>query len=306
MTDAGRHLILIVDDEPDIASVTKLSLRGLSYAGKRLEFEAVATGRDAVEFLRARPDVGVMLLDVVMETNTAGLDACRAIREELKNRFVRILLRTGQPGVAPERKTIEEYDIDGYLPKAELTSNRLYAAVRAALKSYDELVELERHRRVLALVHESVVSLHSFEPLESALHRVLATAVSIAPASLAILRLGSFESEGSPREWTLHLSTDDDATVARSIGEIARQVASSPEAMQGRGPASLGDGLILPLRLHRGLGGGWIYLRGASADQLALQALALLAAHAENALYSAVAQDALTSREGPFYDSLIV
>ncbi len=306
MKERGRHLILIVDDEPDIASVTKLSLRGLSYGDKRVEFDAVATGSGAVDYLRTHPDVAVMLLDVVMETSSAGLDACRAIREELKNGFVRILLRTGQPGVAPEKKTIEEYDIDGYLPKAELTSNRLYAAVRSALKSYDELVELERHRRVLSLVHESVVALHSFEPLEDALRRILTAAVSIAPSPLAILHLGSFEAEGTPRAWTLHLSAADAAATSRAIEAITSLVSASPEAMKGRGPNTLGDGILLPLRLHRELGSGWIYLEGAGGDPLTTQALALLAAHAENALYSAVAQDALRAREGPFYDSLIV
>ena len=76
--------------------------------------------------------------------------------------------------------------------------------------------------------------------------------------------------------------------------------------MKGRGPNTLGDGILLPLRLHRELGSGWIYLEGAGGDPLTTQALALLAAHAENALYSAVAQDALRAREGPCYDSLIV
>lgn len=300
------HFILIVDDEPDIAAVTKLSLRGVRYGTKAIAFEAVPTGKEAVAFLRARPDVAVVLLDVVMETNTAGLDACRAIREELKNHFVRILLRTGQPGVAPEKKTIEEYDIDGYLPKAELTSSRLYAAVRAALKSYDELVELDRHRRVLALVHESVVALHSFEPLESALRRILTAAMSIVPAPLAVLRLGSVESDGTPREWTLHLSTDDDAASSRAIEAVVSAIAANPGVLTGRGPMAIGDGIVLPFRLHRELGTGWIYLQEAVRDPLSAQALALLAAHAENALYSAVAQNALTSREGPFYDSLIV
>src|SRR5262249_27222804 len=132
--------LLIADDEPDMHAVTKLSLKGLRRGGKRVEFLSATSGREAVEILRRDPDVAVMLVDVVMETDSAGLDACRAIRGELGNRFVRILLRTGQPGVAPERQTIDEYDIDGYLPKAELSSGRLYTAVRTALKAHGELM----------------------------------------------------------------------------------------------------------------------------------------------------------------------
>src|SRR5438552_2082364 len=120
-----KHRILIVDDEPDMHAITRLSLKGVRHGSRGIELGSAVSGREAVEFLREHPYTAVVLLDVVMETETAGLDACRAIREELGNHFVRILLRTGQPGVAPERKTIEEYDIDGYLPKAELSSNRL-------------------------------------------------------------------------------------------------------------------------------------------------------------------------------------
>ena len=123
--------------------------------------------------MRVIPNIAVILLDVVMETNTAGLDACRAIRQELNNPFVRILLRTGFPGEAPERETINAFDLDGYLPKAELTSTRLYSAIRTALKAWEELIELERHRELLAAIHVGVVTLHSFAPLEEALEQIL-------------------------------------------------------------------------------------------------------------------------------------
>ncbi len=98
-----RHKILVVDDEPDIFTLTKLSLKGLQYKGRRVDLLHAATGQDAVRTMRTNPDIALILLDVVMETNSAGLDACRHIREELGNSLVRILLRTGQPGEAPER-----------------------------------------------------------------------------------------------------------------------------------------------------------------------------------------------------------
>ena len=91
-----KHRVLIVDDEEDVHAITRLSLRGLRYRDRKLQFLSVLTGRDAVETMRRHPDIAVILLDVVMESDHAGLHACRAIRDELGNPFVRILLRTGQ------------------------------------------------------------------------------------------------------------------------------------------------------------------------------------------------------------------
>src|SRR5690349_8604478 len=122
---SGTHKILIADDEPDIHAVTKLSLKSLIRKCGPIEFLSAESGAQTLALLREHRDIGVVLLDVVMENDSAGLDVCRAVRTELDNKLVRILLRTGQPGAAPERQTIDSYDIDGYLSKAETSSNRL-------------------------------------------------------------------------------------------------------------------------------------------------------------------------------------
>lgn len=301
------HRVLVVDDEPDVAAVTRLSLRTLRYGGRAVELITAATGAEAVTAMRTRPDTSVILLDVVMESSTAGLDACRTIREDLDNRFVRILLRTGQPGVAPERATIDEYDIDGYLPKAELSSTRLYVAVRTALKAYEELVEVERHRQALSLINDSVVSLQSFQPLEVTLQRILATALALAGTDFAVLDLETFDHRGEPRRWLLHLSTaEDQAAAAGAAADIADRVADGAGGGTLRHPGPFDDGFLVPIVVHHDLGYGWLYLHGSVDDGLTRQALPLLAAHASNALYSTLAQAMLAEREGPFYDSLIV
>lgn len=302
-----KHRILIVDDEPDVHAITRMSLKGVTYHGRGVEFATASSGKEALEAVRARPDTAVILLDVVMETSSAGLDACRAIREEVGNRFVRILLRTGQPGSAPEKKTIDEYDIDGYLPKAELTTSRLYAATRTALKAFEELVELERHRGFLSLLHESVLSLRSFEPLEAALQRVLTTAVTLCPTPLAVLHLQTFEEQGNPRRRVLHLATDPDpAKGAAAAAAVVARVAEDPTAPALREGGAFGDGLLVPVTLHRDLGFGWLYLAGGGRDTLSRQVLSLLASHASNALYSTVAQSLLSSKERSLMDSMIV
>lgn len=294
---ATRHKILVVDDEPDVFTLTKLSLKGLEYKGRKVELLDAATGRDAVNVMRANPDIALVLLDVVMETNSAGLDACRRIREELGNSLVRIVLRTGQPGEAPERQTIEQFDIDGYLPKAELTSDRLYASVRTALKAWEELVELDRHRSYLKSIHECVVSLRSFEPLENALRRILAAAVEICPADLAVLNLETFDASGNPQSYRLRLAPGlDDVRADAEAAAVTSKIHRSENV----------DGHVEQVRVHRELGYGFFYLRAVSPDDLAATMLSLLAAHAANALYAAVSHAMLSPHGIPSYDTMTV
>jgi CheY-like chemotaxis protein len=290
--------VLVVDDEPDVAAVTRLSLRGMRHSGRPVELVTASTGVGAVEAMRADPGIAVILLDVVMETDTAGLDACRAIRDDLGNRFVRILLRTGQPGIAPERATIDDYDIDGYLPKTELTTNRLYVAVRTALKAYEELLDLDRHRRVLALLNETAVALHPWEPLRLMLERILGAAVTMVPTPLAVVALHLNRPGAEPLNWRVHLATSDAAEDAASDAAAAAERVEAWLADEDEPePASAAGGYVVPFTLHQGLGGGWLYIDGVIPDDLARSALPLLAAHAANAVYSAAFRtDAPVSR----------
>ena len=194
-----QNRVLVVDDEPAIHSVTKLSLRGLTYAEREVELLSAESGAKAVDIMRENPDVAVILLDVMMETDSAGLDACRAIREELDNHLVRILLRTGQPGQAPEKETIDTYDLDGYLAKADLDATKLYSSLRAALKSWHELVQLQRHERYMEVLHERAMALHSYDPLPLTLSHILEAALEICPASLGAIELQSFEESAAIR-----------------------------------------------------------------------------------------------------------
>ena len=290
MTDSLR--VLVADDEPDVLAVTRLSLRGMRHGGRPVELVPVTTGAAAVSAMKADPGIAVILLDVVMETDTAGLDACRAIREELGNRFVRILLRTGQPGAAPERATIDDYDIDGYLPKAELTTTRLYAAVRTALKAFDELVDLDRYRRALMLLNETAAALHPYEPLRLMLERILGAIAALVPTPLAVVgvelqRPGTAE----PRRTVVHLSTtsdnDDHAGPAAAAAAAAERVQAYLDDLPEPEAGSAADGYVVPFTLHDGLGSGWLYAAGVVPDPLARSTLPLLAAHAANAVYSA-------------------
>jgi len=135
--------ILIVDDEVEVHNITKSVLDKLEFEGREVEFISAYSGHEAIKILREQPDISLILLDVVMETDDAGLRAVKTIREELNNKIVRIILRTGQPGSAPEKKIIIDYDINDYKEKTELTSNKLFTSVVAALRSIRDLKTIE-------------------------------------------------------------------------------------------------------------------------------------------------------------------
>lgn len=291
-----KHQVLIVDDEPDIHLVTRLCLKGLKVEGRGISLLSASSGREALEILRENPQIAVVLLDVVMEHDSAGLDTCRAIRGEQQNRMVRILLRTGQPGAAPERETIDQYDIDGYLPKAELTSQRLYTAVRTGIKAWRELVELDRHRRYLSEISTCVIGLRSFLTLPESLRLVLHAAHTLCPSPLTALHLETFNQKGEPLRHDLHLS---DPVAAEAIR--ARVARENPPG--GR----FAEGYLIPLQLHRELGHGWLYVAQPEPDELLRISLLLLAEHAKNALYSTVAEELLRAqKDQPFFDEMAI
>ena len=126
--------VLVVDDEEEVHAVSKLALEDFEFNGRGLEMIHAYSGQEAKEIMAKEAEIALILLDVVMETDHAGLEVVQYIREQLGNRFVRIILRTGQPGQAPEYKVITEYDINDYKSKTELTRQKLFTAVYTSQK----------------------------------------------------------------------------------------------------------------------------------------------------------------------------
>ncbi|MCD4654009.1 DUF3369 domain-containing protein [bacterium] len=141
--------VIIADDEPEIHSVTRLVLDNFEFDGRKLVFLSTYSGAETMDVIRENPDTALLLLDVVMESEDAGLKVVRYIREELENPFVRIVLRTGQPGQAPAKKIVSTYDINDYKEKTELTSERLFTTIMASLRAFRDLQMIDRNRRSL-------------------------------------------------------------------------------------------------------------------------------------------------------------
>ena len=190
--------VLIVDDDIDVHAVTRLALRNVSFKGRELELFSAYSGEEGFAMLRDTPDVALVLLDVVMETEDAGLVLARRIREELNNQIARVVLRTGQPGQAPEQRVIIEYDINDYKAKTELTTQKLFTTVISALRAYETLTMLERSRVGLSKILAGATNLYQIHSLREFASGVLNQVSAIldvgAEGVLAVMQAG----EGAP------------------------------------------------------------------------------------------------------------
>ncbi|MBB3120065.1 MULTISPECIES: EAL domain-containing protein [Telluria group] len=141
--------VMIIDDDEDVHSTTTFALGNLDMQHRPLEFVHAYSAAQARELLKQEQEIAVILLDVVMEQDDAGLHLVRYIRETLRMADVRIILRTGQPGYAPEIDAIRDFDINDYKTKSELTRIKLYTTVTAAIRSYEQIRKINDSRRGL-------------------------------------------------------------------------------------------------------------------------------------------------------------
>ena len=148
--------VLLVDDEPDIHDITKLTLSRFRLDGRALTFLHAYTGAEAKEVLARETDIALVFLDVVMENDDSGLEVARWMREDLGNQFTRIVLRTGQPGQAPEERVIVNYDINDYKEKTELDRTKLFTTTFAALRAYRDIMKVEEARLLQANYREGL------------------------------------------------------------------------------------------------------------------------------------------------------
>jgi response regulator RpfG family c-di-GMP phosphodiesterase len=171
--------VLIVDDEPDVHAITRLNLKNFQFANKSLRFLEALSAREAKQILSHEIDIAVALIDVVMETDDAGLRLVDYIRNELGNSMIRIVVRTGQPGAAPERQVVDSYDIDDYKDKTELTVQKLYTTLRSTLKSYRDLTTINANRRGLEKILDAAAELYQPQSIHGFFDGVLTQIIAL-------------------------------------------------------------------------------------------------------------------------------
>ncbi len=165
--------ILIVDDEEQVHRITTLVLSKYQFEERPLNFIHAYSAKEAREMLSVHDDIALALLDVVMESDHAGLDLARYIRQDLQNKFTRIVLRTGQPGQAPEESVIADYDINDYKDKTELTATKLKTLVYSTLRSYRDIVALDENRKGLEMIIDSSAKIFEKQSLQKFTSAVL-------------------------------------------------------------------------------------------------------------------------------------
>src|SRR5271170_2564059 len=183
--------IAVIDDDQAVHEGTRFALSDYSLNGQGLEILSAHSAAEGRELMRAHRDIAAVLLDVIMETDVAGLELVEFIRNEIQNETVRIILRTGQPGQAPERRVIVQYDINDYKAKTELTADKLFTSLTAALRSYQQLERMVQTRRGLEIIIDAASTLYDFKSMQRLAEGVLtqlASLLNVDCAGILVLR----------------------------------------------------------------------------------------------------------------------
>jgi diguanylate cyclase (GGDEF)-like protein len=178
-SSTGSWKVLIVDDESTVHQVTRLALQDFTFAGRGFDFLNAYSAQEAITILNARSDIALVLLDVVMETENAGLRVVRHIRETLANTATRIILRTGHPGQAPEREVVTKYDINDYKEKTELTAAKLFTTVYTAVRTYRDICALQWNRKGLEKIIDASATIFRNRDLSEFAKGVLEQLISL-------------------------------------------------------------------------------------------------------------------------------
>jgi signal transduction histidine kinase/CheY-like chemotaxis protein len=255
--------ILIVDDEPEVHAVTKLTIGDLKFEDKPVQLLSAMSGKEAQEILKQEPDIAVALIDVIMETEDAGLRLVNYIRTELNNQRIRLIIRTGQPGIAPERYVVEHYDIDDYKDKTELTMERLYTTLRTTLKAYRDLTIIDINRQGLEKILTAAPNLYRIQPMEQFLEGVLTQMTSlchIGEHSL-IAMLDALSDVSETNHVVIQVGTGKFSPQKINDSQVDNLIHSCEHILQGKEPQNPlpKQSLLLPMALYDQIL-GFIYL----------------------------------------------
>jgi diguanylate cyclase (GGDEF)-like protein len=218
----GVWNVLVVDDDEEIHSVTRLALSDLVLNDKNLHFIHAYSGSEALKIIESMgASIAIILLDVVMEADDAGLTVARIMREEMKILEPRIILRTGQPGYAPEEQVIKDYDINDYKTKTELTRSKLVTTIIASLRSYQQILSINQSRQGLQKIIVSSANLMEENSVKSFCEGVvtqISSLIGLEAGGIVCAKAGSVLDK-----------EDDGIYVLGAAGEFAPYISKSLE-----------------------------------------------------------------------------
>ena len=183
--------ILVIDDDESVHQVTRLVLADAEIEHRNLEIVSAFSSKEAREIMLNDDSFCMAFVDVVMETDHAGLELVEWIRKDLKNQAIRLVLRTGQAGSAPEARVIKEFDINDYKEKTDFTANKMITTVYASIRAYRDIMTIQRSLDAFKKLIEATHDLLKIDQLKSfgsaALNHLLAL-MNVESSALYIAR----------------------------------------------------------------------------------------------------------------------
>ncbi|QCZ92546.1 EAL domain-containing protein [Salinimonas iocasae] len=205
--------VLSVEDDPGYQQSLLNGLAALKVKDRPVECITANSATSAAAILAERSDIAVILLDVVMERDDAGLFLINTIRNVLGNNEVRIILLTGQPGMAPRLDTMRDFDVDEYWNKVDLTEDKLRTIVASNIRTWQSMTELNSARRGLQMIVEASKAITSRHNIDGFTKTVLAEISRI---------IGVPDSGGVACAYRNAQQLPEDSTIVAATGDFAR------------------------------------------------------------------------------------
>ncbi|WP_454690109.1 putative bifunctional diguanylate cyclase/phosphodiesterase [Achromobacter aloeverae] len=242
---ATGFTVLSVDDDGEFQRSLRLALANFTFLGEPVRILSVNSAAAAARLLAEGEEIALILLDVVMETDDAGLRLVRSVREVLGNAEVRVVLLTGQPGMAPMKQSLSQLDISDYWLKTDLTVERLHGILMSNLRTWEQIRALGRARKGLQVIVEAGNCLTRSRSLADFSQRVvleLARLLGVAPEGLVCVA----EDGGAQH----------DPLQARIVGAAGQLADAIDLALGDLRQGEIRDALVRALTLRANVDGG--------------------------------------------------
>lgn len=171
--------ILVVDGTSALPDLAREALTNLSVDGVGIRLIGAASAAEARQALYDHPEIAVILLELVLEHERAGLDLISHIRNDLGNQRTRIVVCTAHPDAISEEEVIGGADVSDYRAKAELSPRALRTAVTGQLRAFASLQALAAGRKGLARMLVATTGLLELRTPETLFPNILPRVVGL-------------------------------------------------------------------------------------------------------------------------------
>ncbi len=130
--EAETWKVLVLKAGNRTSGLMRKAMRGFSFEGRPLEILTACNAGQGREAFRKHPDIALVFLDSAMHENGAIFDLIGHIRQDLKNRRVRIVLRTGGFCGKTREALLERCEIDDLVVEKSGTFAGLFSAISEA------------------------------------------------------------------------------------------------------------------------------------------------------------------------------